>query len=98
MDAFPLRRFFSQPRRRRGQSIVQSSAILLLLAGPFAHSGRAAAEAYPSRSIRITVPTSPGGTTDLLGRLLANHIAAATGVQVVVENRGGAGGNIGMDL
>jgi tripartite-type tricarboxylate transporter receptor subunit TctC len=98
MNVFLLRRFFSERWQDRWQSVLKLSGIVLLLAGSFAHGRAAAAESYPTRSIRIVVPTSPGGTTDLLGRLLANHIAAATGVQVVVENRGGAGGNIGMDL
>jgi tripartite-type tricarboxylate transporter receptor subunit TctC len=95
---FPLRRFSSEQWCGGWDAVVKLSVIMLLLAGSFAQSRPAAAESYPSRSIRIVVPTSPGGTTDLLGRLLANHIAAATGVQVVVENRGGAGGNIGMDF
>jgi tripartite-type tricarboxylate transporter receptor subunit TctC len=98
MDVVPLRRFFSEQWRGGWHSVLKLSAIILLLADAFAPARPAAAESYPSRNIRIVVPTSPGGTTDLLGRLLANHIAAATGVQVVVENRGGAGGNIGMDL
>jgi tripartite-type tricarboxylate transporter receptor subunit TctC len=91
-----VRKFFSKQRCR--EAVLQLLAIVLLLAGLSAHSRPFAAESYPSRPIRITVPTSPGGTTDLLGRLLANHIAAASGMQVVVENRGGAGGNIGMDF
>jgi tripartite-type tricarboxylate transporter receptor subunit TctC len=98
MNVVPPRRFFSGQWCGVWDSVLKLLAIMLLLGGAFAHSRSAAAEPYPSRSIRIVVPTSPGGTTDLLGRLLANHIAAATGVQVVVENRGGAGGNIGMDL
>jgi tripartite-type tricarboxylate transporter receptor subunit TctC len=98
MEVFPLRRFFSPGWRAARKEILNISAIVLLIAGILAQGRAAVAEAYPSRNIRIVVPTSPGGTTDLLGRLLANHIAAATGVQVVVENRGGAGGNIGMDL
>jgi tripartite-type tricarboxylate transporter receptor subunit TctC len=43
------------------------------------------------------VPTSAGGTTDLLARLVASHIAARSGKQVVIDNRSGAGGNIGME-
>jgi tripartite-type tricarboxylate transporter receptor subunit TctC len=58
----------------------------------------ATAEPYPSRVIRIIVPTSAGGTTDLIARMLAHHIAAKSGGQAVVDNRPGANGNVGMDV
>ncbi|MYN14348.1 tripartite tricarboxylate transporter substrate binding protein [Pusillimonas sp. TS35] len=53
------------------------------------------AHAWPDQPIRIIVPFSAGGTTDLLGRLLAEGISGELGQSVVVENKGGAGGNIG---
>jgi tripartite-type tricarboxylate transporter receptor subunit TctC len=53
---------------------------------------------HPARPIRLVVPFTPGGTTDLLGRLAARGIEVAMGASVVVENRGGAGGAIGSDL
>lgn len=56
------------------------------------------AQAYPSKTIRLIVPFAPGGTTDLLGRIAADHLQNAWGANVVVENRSGAGGNIGADL
>ncbi|MCO6415636.1 tripartite tricarboxylate transporter substrate binding protein [Siccirubricoccus sp. KC 17139] len=49
------------------------------------------------RPIRLIVPFPPGGAVDLLGRLLAERLAPAIGQNVIVENRGGAGGNIGAD-
>lgn len=52
----------------------------------------------PTRPVRLVVPFTPGGTTDLLGRLAARGMEAALGQSVVVENRGGAGGAIGSDL
>ena len=53
--------------------------------------------AYPDKPIRILVPFPPGGSTDFLARGIGNKITAAWGQQVVIDNRGGAGGNIGTD-
>lgn len=53
---------------------------------------------YPTRPVRMIVPAPPGGTTDLLGRLLAERLAEALGQQVVIDNRGGAGGILGTEL
>ncbi|MDB5570107.1 MAG: extra-cytoplasmic solute receptor protein [Hyphomicrobiales bacterium] len=53
------------------------------------------AQTWPSQRVRMIVPYSAGGTTDYLGRLAAEAISRKTGQQVVVENRTGAGGNIG---
>jgi tripartite-type tricarboxylate transporter receptor subunit TctC len=54
-----------------------------------------AQEEWPQRQVTIVVPFSAGGSADLLGRLLAQHLQAKFGVPFVVENRGGAGGSIG---
>ena len=56
-----------------------------------------AQEWAPQRPLRLIVPFPPGGTADLLGRLLASPMATALGQQIVVDNRGGAGGVIAMD-
>jgi tripartite-type tricarboxylate transporter receptor subunit TctC len=58
----------------------------------------ALAQDFPSRPITIIVPYSPGSTSDLLPRAIAPHLSQALGVPVVVENRPGAGGNIGAAL
>jgi tripartite-type tricarboxylate transporter receptor subunit TctC len=53
---------------------------------------------YPSKPVRIMVSTAPGGMADTLGRLLASHLTQAMGQQFYVENRGGAGNIIGIDV
>src|SRR6266852_7131872 len=56
-----------------------------------------AQDAYPSKPLRLILPFPPGGGTDILGRLLAERLAANLGQPVVTENRGGAGGNVGAE-
>ncbi|MCI3953609.1 MAG: extra-cytoplasmic solute receptor [Burkholderiales bacterium] len=53
---------------------------------------------YPARPIRMVVPYSPGGASDFFARIMAERFSAAWGQQVVVDNRAGAGGNIGSDI
>ena len=54
--------------------------------------------AYPNRTIRLVVPFTPAGTTDIAARILSERLTQRLGQQVVVENRAGAGGNLGSDL
>jgi tripartite-type tricarboxylate transporter receptor subunit TctC len=72
--------------------------VCLLLALVAPASVAEAAEAYPSKPIRLIVPFSPGGPADVLARLVGDKIGASMGKPVVVDNRAGAGGNIGMAL
>src|SRR5688572_10388350 len=58
----------------------------------------ALAQDYPTRPIRIIVPFTPGGATDLIARLLSQRFYEAFGQVATVENRPGAGGNIGGDV
>lgn len=58
----------------------------------------AAAAEYPTKPIRLIVPFSPGGPSDILGRTLGQSLAERLGQQVVIDNRGGAGGNIGAEI
>ncbi len=57
-----------------------------------------AAQSYPSKPIRLIVPFAPGGGVDLIGRIIAQKLQEAWGQPVIVDNRGGGGGNIGTDM
>src|SRR4051794_3476852 len=65
------------------------------LSAPFARG--AMAQTYPTRNPRIIVPFPAGGPADTLTRIATERLSVALGQQVVVENRGGAGGNIASD-
>ena len=60
------------------------------LAAPLAQ-----AQSYPNKAVRLVVPFAPGGTTDIVARVVAEKVAAAFGQQMVVENKAGGGGSIG---
>ena len=69
-----------------------------LLAATLALAATAAvAQPYPNKSVKLIVPYPPGGATDVIGRVMAQRLTTALGQQVVVDNRGGAGGNIGAE-
>lgn len=61
-------------------------------------AGVAQAQDYPTRPVKMIVPFPPGGTTDIVARLIAPAMAKDLGQAVVIDNRGGAGGTIGADL
>src|SRR5258705_8675442 len=69
-----------------------ASALLFL-----ACAGVQAQSDYPSRPVRIVVPSPPSGGTDIIGRVLAQHFSAAFGQPFFVENRAGAGNMIGIE-
>ncbi len=75
-------------RFRRGLMALASLACLLPLAQ---------AQTFPAKPVRIVVPQTPGGASDTLARVLANKLSTRWGQTVVVENKAGAGGNIGME-
>ena len=79
-------------RRAAALACVAVAVAALLPAGP------AQAQAYPTRAVKMVVPFPPGGSLDIAGRLIAQKLTDAWGQPVVVENKPGAGGNIGADF
>jgi tripartite-type tricarboxylate transporter receptor subunit TctC len=63
-----------------------------------ASASHAWSQAYPARTVRIVVPYAAGGNTDIVSRLIAQHLSAAWGQQVIVDNRAGGATNIGSEL
>ncbi|MDB5902850.1 MAG: extra-cytoplasmic solute receptor BugT [Betaproteobacteria bacterium] len=61
-------------------------------------SGVAAAQTYPTKPVRLIVPFPPGGSNDIVGRLMAQELTEKLGKQVVIDNRGGAGGVLGTEI
>ena len=74
------------------------SALVLIPAGSARAQAASAAPAWPTKPLRFIVPYPPGGPLDTTARLLAEKVRPALGQQVIVENKSGAGGNIGADI
>jgi tripartite-type tricarboxylate transporter receptor subunit TctC len=85
---------------RGGTTMIRASAVAaaIFLLGSSALPVAASADAYPTRPIRLVVPTSPGGGTDAIARILGNELTRLLGEQIVVDNRPGASQIIGAEL
>jgi len=79
-------------RRFRSQAIRALALAFTLAAAPLL------AQDYPNKSVRVIIPFAAGGSSDTVGRLIAQKLTASTGQTFIVENRPGAGGNIGADF
>src|SRR6202795_855083 len=71
--------------------LVKIAGVLLALTAP------AAAQDYQNKPVRLIIPSPPGGSNDVVGRMIATQLSDRLGKQVVVDNRGGAGGVIGTE-
>lgn len=69
-----------------------------LLLATLITTGSASAQIYPAKLVRILIPSAPGGTPDLLGRMLAQKFTERLGQPFIAENRAGANGNLAGEL
>jgi tripartite-type tricarboxylate transporter receptor subunit TctC len=84
-----------RPLSRR-KFIKSATALAAGVAAPALLRVRAAHAAYPERPVKVVVANTPGGPSDIVGRIVTGALQQSTGKTFIVENRGGAGGNIGM--
>ncbi len=80
-------------RSTRRAALLAAASLIGLAAGPASAQG-----SWPTKPVRIVVPFAAGGTTDLLARAMAPELSKAFGQQFIVDNRAGAGGNVGADI
>jgi tripartite-type tricarboxylate transporter receptor subunit TctC len=83
---------------RTGVQLFATIFIVTAALMPFGLSSTAYAQAWPNKPVRIVVPFAAGGTTDILARAIAPELQKAYSQSFIVENRAGAGGNVGTDL
>ena len=77
------------------RTIFTLSAMAVLTALTLSAAGSALAQAYPNKVIKLQVPFAPGGTTDIIGRVIAEPLGKALGQTVIIENKAGGGGVVG---
>ena len=80
------------------QAHTRTSGALVLLLGAFALAPVAHSATWPEKPVRIIIPWPPGGSTDIVGRLLSVELTSRLKQQVIIDNRSGAGGIVGMQI
>jgi tripartite-type tricarboxylate transporter receptor subunit TctC len=90
MDVLPLSKI-------AGDVLNQPTWMAVLTAAVLIWPLPAGAQSYPARSVRIVVPQTPGGASDALARIVGQKLSEKWGQPVVIDNRAGAGGNVGME-
>jgi tripartite-type tricarboxylate transporter receptor subunit TctC len=78
--------------------IIATATAAMLFAALSSASDASAQEAYPAKPVRLVAPYPPGGSSDVMARVLAQKLSESLGKQVIVENRPGAAGNIGHEI
>lgn len=85
--------------RIKGHAVVRASQLALALVAATSFSPVSSfAQTYPAKTVRVIVPFAPGGGSDITARQFSQKLSEALGQQFVVDNRGGAGGLIGMEM
>ena len=72
--------------------------LTIALVGVLAACGPSFAQTYPAKTVRVVIPWPPGGSNDIVGRVVSQKLSDTTGQQFIVDNRGGAAGTIGADV
>jgi tripartite-type tricarboxylate transporter receptor subunit TctC len=78
--------------------MLRSTFVLLSVLALAAHGAANAADAYPTKPVRVVVPFAPGGINDVLARILSQKLTENLGATIVIDNRGGAGGTLGSNI
>src|SRR5271156_7247587 len=85
-------------REQEQVSVLKSRFVVALLAAALCASRIAAAADWPNRPVHFIVPFPAAGSTDIAARVVGDYLSRTLGQQVVVENKSGANGNIGMEF
>jgi len=94
-----MRKEIPMPNMKSAQSKILGILLAICAAiAVFTAESVFAADAYPSKPVRLVIPFPPGGSNDIVGRLIAAKLTDRLGKQVVVDNRGGAGGVLGSEI
>jgi tripartite-type tricarboxylate transporter receptor subunit TctC len=92
-----MMKFTARPAPSRRSIVRGAGALAAGIAAPALLRVRAAYAAYPDRPVKFVVANTPGGPSDIVGRIVTAALQQSTGKTFIIENRGGAGGNLGME-